>query len=91
MTSNLLIFPMILFFMAILAFVSGIGVLWTIRNKSGGKFTVFIWSVFSGSISMGFMSLAIFAYITRHDEPLAVGIAVAGIAAVICTGWLATW
>ncbi len=91
MTSNLFIFPMILFLMAILAFISGIGVLWTIRQRTGGKFTVFIWSIFSGSISVGFMSFAIFAYITRHDEPLAVGIAVAGVLAVICAGWLATW
>jgi len=91
MTSSLFIFPMILFLMAILGVVSGIGVLWTIRNRTGGKFTVFVWSIFSGSISIGFMSFAIFVYITQHDGPLAVALAVAGIIAVLTAGRLATW
>ena len=91
MTSPLFIFPMVLFAMAVLAFVSGIGVLWTIRHKRVGKFTSFIWSIFSGSISIGFMAFAIFIYLTQHTEVLAIGIALAGILAVLGAGRLATW
>lgn len=88
--SPLFIFPTMLFVMAIFALLSGIGVLWTIRHKRAGKFTAFIWSIFSGSISIGFMTFAIFIYVTQHNEPLAVGIALGGILAVIGAGRLGT-
>ena len=90
MTSPLFIFPMILFTMAMLALLSGIGVLWSIRHKRTGKFTIFVWSMFSGSISIGFITFGIFVYITQHNEPLAIGIAIGGILAVIGAGKLAT-
>jgi hypothetical protein len=90
MMSPLFIFPMILFAMAVLAFLSGIGIFWTIRRKRSGIFTAFIWSIFSGSISIGFIAFAIFVYITQHNEPLAVGVACAGILAILGSGWLAT-
>jgi len=89
MTSPLFIFPMVLFAMAMLALLSGIGVVWTIRHKRAGKFTIFIWSIFSGSISIGFMAFAIFVYLTQHNEPLAIGIALAGILAILGAGRLA--
>jgi hypothetical protein len=85
----LYIFPVLLFAMAMLAFVSGIGVLWTMRHRHAGKFTTLIWSIFSGSISTGFMTFAMFIYVTQHDEPLAIGIAIVGILAVIGAGRLA--
>ena len=91
MMSPLFIFPIVLFVMAVLAFFSGIGVIWTIRHKRVGKFTVFIWSIFSGSISIGFMAFAIFVYITQHNEPFAIAIALAGILASLGAGRLATW
>lgn len=87
--SPLFIFPMVLFAMAVLALLSGIAVLWTIRQQRAGKLTIFIWSIFSGSISIGFMSFAIFVYVTQYNEPLAVGIAFAGILVVIGAGRLA--
>jgi hypothetical protein len=87
--SPLFIFPMVLFAMAVLALLSGIGALWTIRHKRAGKFTTFIWSIFSGSISIGFMTFAIFVYVTQSNEPLAIGIALVGILAVIGAGRLA--
>jgi hypothetical protein len=87
--SSLFIFPMVLFATAILALLSGIGVLWTMRHQRAGKLTTFIWSIFSGSISIGFMTFAIFIYVTQYNEPLAVGIAFAGILVVIGAGRLA--
>lgn len=86
----LFIFPTVLFAMAVLALFSGIGTLWTIRHKRAGIFTAFIWSIFSGSIAIGFMTFAIFIYVTQSNAPLAIGIALAGILAVIGAGRLAT-
>ena len=90
MSTPLFIFPMLLFMLAMLALVSGIGVIYILRNKRAGHFTTFIWIIFSASISMGFMTFGMFVYVTQHNDVLAIGISVIGMLAVLGAGWLAT-
>lgn len=90
MSSPLVIFPMLLFFLAVLALFSGIGVIYALRNQRAGVFTAFMWAIFSASISMGFITFGMFVYLTQHDEPLAFVISAVGILAVLGAARLAT-
>ena len=91
MNTPLIIFPMLLFFLSMLALVSGIGVIYVLRNRRGGVFTTFIWSVFSASISMGFVTFGLFISYVQQNDFLALLISTIGILAVIGAGRLATW
>lgn len=90
MNTPLVVFPMVLFGLALLALLSGIGVIYRQRNPQGGFFTSFVWAIFSGSISMGFMVFATFVYKTQGNLLLAGGIGIAGLLLVMLAGWLAT-
>lgn len=90
MNTPLVIFPITLFFVALLALFSGIGVVMLQQHRRGGIFTTFMWTIFSGSISMGFALFGVFVYITQNNAPLAIGIGVIGILLVLLSGWIAT-
>ena len=90
MSNPLTIFPILLFFLALLAFVSGIGVIYVLRTRRAGAFTTFIWAVFSASISTGFITFALFVYATQHTYILPIVISAVGIIAVLIAGRLAT-
>lgn len=89
LSSPLIIYPMLLFMMALLALLSGIGIVWRMRRKQAGIFTTFVWSVFSGSIGIGFMTFAMFIYQTQHNIGLALGVAIMGIVAIVLATRLA--
>lgn len=90
MTSPLLIFPLGLFIVALLALFSGIGVILRQRSRQGGLFTTLMWTVFSGSISMGFALFGVFIHITEGNTLLAIGIGVFGVLLVILSAGIAT-
>ncbi len=89
MLSPLVIFPIGLFFVAVLALVSGIAVITRQRSREGGLFTATMWAVFSGSVSLGFAQFGAFVYVTQRNAPLAIGIGFCGIILVLVSGWIA--
>lgn len=89
MSNSLVIFPMLLFLLSLLALVSGLGVIYLLRNKQGGWFTTFIWFFFSASISMGFITFGLFVSFTQNNDVLGLAVSSIGIVAVVGAGRLA--
>jgi|GEM_PF-1937669 len=89
MPNLLLIFPIALFIIALLALLSGIGVVMRQKSRKGGMFTTFVWTIFSASVCMGFVLFGVFIISTQQNVPLAILIGSIGFVMVLLSAWIA--